>query len=180
MRFTRLTISNTLICMGLIDILEKGRQDFLDATNKISPEQAVSKPIPNGWSVTECVEHVAAVEDRFLGFILSGTEIEPKRDFEKEMRIFTTVRSRLTKLEAPEVVRPCGRFATLPAALAEFHAARDRSIQLVKERGDRLYAIGATHPRFGALNGAELIQMIDGHARRHADQIRELREAFPA
>jgi len=32
--------------------------------------------------------------------------------------------------------------------------------------------------RFGSMNGAELIHLIDGHARRHADQIRETCEAL--
>jgi hypothetical protein len=84
----------------------------------------------------------------------------------------------LTKVEAPDAVRPRGRFGTLDTALAEFQAVRDHSVQLVEERGDALYSIGAEHPYFGKVNGAELIQLIDGHARRHAEQIRETREAF--
>jgi len=51
---------------------------------------------------------------------------------------------------------------------------RDRSA--VMAHRDDLYSIGATHPDFGALNGGEWIQLIDGHARRHADQIREICE----
>jgi hypothetical protein len=169
---------NTLALMSLIAILERGRRDFLDATDKISPEQACFKPTPKCWSVLECIEHVVAVEGRYLSWISGGMEVAPKRDFEKEMRLFTTIRSRLTKVEAPDAVRPRGRFDTLATALAEFQAVRDHSVQLVEERGDALYSIGAEHPYFGKVNGAELIQLIDGHARRHAEQIRETREAF--
>jgi len=164
--------------MGLIAILEAGRRDFLDAAREISPEQASAKPAPNSWSVLECIEHVTAVEDRYLSWISSGTAVAPHRNSEKEMRLFMTIRNRLTKVEAPDVVRPRGRFGTLAAALAEFEAVRDRSVQLVQERGDALYSIGAKHPYFGKVNGAELIQLIDGHARRHADQIRETGEAL--
>ena len=166
--------------MTFVDMLEEGRQDFLEATSQISDQQASVKPTPNSWTVLECVEHVAAVEDRFRGMIVSGTETVPKKDFENEMRLFSMLRSRLEKREAPEPVRPRGLYTTLPAALAEFQAARNRSIALVQERGDALYSIGAQHPRFGAVNGAELIRMIDGHARRHAEQIREIHEALLA
>jgi uncharacterized damage-inducible protein DinB len=164
--------------MGLISILEAGRRDFLEATRNISPEQASGKPTPKSWSVLECIEHVVVVEDRFLSWISSGTAIAPQRDTDKEIRLFTTIRNRMTKVEAPEVVHPRGRFETLAAARTEFEAVRDRSVQVVQERGDLLYSIGATHPRFGNMNGAELIHVIDGHARRHAEQIRETCEAL--
>jgi hypothetical protein len=164
--------------MRFIAILEAGRRDFLDAAREISPEQACAKPSAKCWSVVECVEHVIAFEDRCLSWISSGREVAPRRNFEREMRLFTAIRSRLTKVEAPDVAQPRGRFSTLAAALAEFQAARDRSIQLVEERGDALYSIVAEHPYFGKVNGAELMQLIDGHARRHADQIREIHETF--
>lgn len=164
--------------MSLIAILEAGRRDFLEATRDISPEQASRKPAPKSWSVLECIEHVVVVEDRFLGWIANGTAVSPQRDPDKEIRLFTMIRNRLTKVEAPEVVHPQGRFETLAAALTEFEGVRDRSVQVVQERGDLLYSIGTNHPRFGNMNGAELIHLIDGHARRHADQIRETCEAL--
>jgi len=159
--------------MSLVSILEAGRRDFLEATRGISPERASRKPTPTSWSVLECVEHVVVVEDRFLSWISNGRPVTPRRNDENEIRLFTMIRNRLSKVESPEVVRPQGRFETLAAALAEFQAVRDRSVQWVQERGDSLYSIGAAHPRFGKVNGAEVIHLIDGHARRHADQIRE-------
>lgn len=162
--------------MSLLSILEAGRRDFLDATLDISPQQASVRAVPRCWSVLECIEHVVIVEDRYLGWISDGTPITPMRNPDKELRLFTTIRSRLTRAEASEAIWPVGRFASLAAALAAFKAVRDRSVQLVEERGESLYSIGARHPYFGDLNGAELIQLIDGHARRHADQIRETRE----
>jgi uncharacterized damage-inducible protein DinB len=164
--------------MGLISILEAGRRDFLEAARNVSPEQASGKPTPKSWSVLECIEHVVVVEDRFLGWISNGTAIAPQRSEEKEIRLFTTIRNRMTRVQAPEAVHPQGRFETLAAALAEFEAVRDRSVQVVQERGDLLYSIGVTHSRFGNMNGAELIHVIDGHARRHAEQIRETCEAL--
>jgi hypothetical protein len=159
--------------MNLMSILESGRRDFLDATADLSAEQASARPAPGCWSVLECIEHVVIVEDRYLGWISDGTNIAPPRNPDRELRLFTTIRSRLTKVETAEVLWPVGRFGSLTHALAEFQAVRDRSVRLVEERGELLYSVGAKHPYFGDVNGVEIVQLIDGHARRHADQIRE-------
>jgi hypothetical protein len=153
----------------LISILESGRRDVVDA----ALEAAAGRP-SSGWTAIECVEHVITVEERYLRWIADATEITPIRDPDKELRLFTMMRNRLDKVETPAVFLPQGRFKDLPSALAEFQATRDRSVQIVKDRGDSLYAVGSQHPYFGAVNGVELIQMIDAHARRHAEQIREL------
>jgi len=160
--------------MNVIAALEAGRRDFLNATHDISPRQASAKPAPGGWSVLECIEHVITVEDRYLGWIANGVWIEPRPDAKKELRLFTMARSRLTKIQSPESLQPHGRFHSLDAALSEFNAVRDRSVQLAQLRGEALYAIGAKHPRFGNLNAVELLHLIDAHTRRHADQIREI------
>ncbi|MEO5925289.1 MAG: DinB family protein [Bryobacteraceae bacterium] len=158
--------------MNFVSILEAGRSDFLEAVREVAPAKVTAKPA-RGWTVLECIEHVVTVEKRYLEWIAEGKEIPPQRDTEKEMRLFAIMRSRLTKVETPEPMRPCGKLTSLEAALAEFQATRDRSVSMVRDRGDSLSAIGATHPYFGAVNGTDLVQMIDGHARRHADQIRE-------
>ncbi len=166
--------------MRFAKILEAGRGDFLDAATGVSTIMSAARPADGGWSVLECIEHVIAVESRYIAWIESGAAITPRRDTERELRLFTIVRSRLTKVEAREVVRPGGRFDSLAVALAEFRAVRDRSVRVVQELGESLFAIGVKHPRFGNLNGAEVVQLIDAHARRHADQIREIGEAMIA
>src|SRR5215471_6897555 len=165
--------------MALLEFLEAGRADFREATKSVSAAQALIKPSPESWCVLECVEHVITVEQRFLGWIANGKAIEPKRDTDKELRLLSMMRSRLNKREAPEPVRPAGRFKDLAAALQEFEKVRDETIEVLRERGDSLYAIGAKHGFFGDVNGIELIHIIDGHARRHADQIREICESLP-
>jgi hypothetical protein len=162
--------------MGLVSILESGRRDFLEATREIPLEQASIRPAPNSWSALECVEHVIVVEDRYLEWIANGAEIHPRRNSDRELRLFTMIRNRLTKVACPPVFLPAGRFRAVDEALGEFNAARDRSVRLAEEHGDGLYSIGANHPFFGEVNGVELMQLIDGHARRHADQIREIIE----
>ena len=149
--------------MSLISILEAGRRDFLDAiSSNVKPR--------SGWSVLECIEHVVAVEERHLEWISSAVDIVPARDAEKELRLFSIMRSRLTKVEAPESFLPSGRFATMEAAVTAFQSARDGMVQTVREHGEAIYALGVNHPYFGDINGGELVQLVDGHARSQAAQ----------
>ncbi|MDE3164793.1 MAG: pentapeptide repeat-containing protein [Acidobacteriota bacterium] len=166
--------------MGFADMLESGRQDFLDAVRGLAPESAAAKPPAGGWSILECIEHVVTVEERWLDWLLNGTPAAPRRNRRRELRLFTQVRSRLVPIEAPEVVRPRGRFRTLGEALMAFENVRARSAAVALDRGESLYSVGARHPFFGEVNGGELMQLIDAHARRHADQIREIRDTPPA
>jgi uncharacterized protein YjbI with pentapeptide repeats len=164
--------------MGLVEILESGRQDFLEAVSQITSDQASTQPSPSAWSVLNCIEHVIAVESRFLSWIARGANVTPHRDSDREIKLFTLIRNRETKVEAPEAVRPSGRIKSLDEGIVAFNAARDRGILFVRERGDALYSVCANHPRFGTVNGVEVMHLIDGHARRHADQIREISEVL--
>ena len=155
-----------------------GRQDFLAATQSLTPADAARRPQPEAWSVLEIIEHVILAEERCHDWLATAPTARPRRDRDNEFRLFTTIRSRLTPVAAPEVYRPTGRYTDLPAALKAFESIRARNIQLVTELGDAIISRAIQHPRFGKLNGAELVRLIDGHARRHADQIRETRAAL--
>ena len=160
--------------MSLAETLEAGKRKFLEAAGELSAGQGPVRPGARGWSALECVEHVVAVEERYLRWMKDAAAEAPRRDAEREFRLFNITRSRLTKVEAPPAVRPRGRFRTLEEAIEEFQAVRNRSIAWVREKGAAVYSTGVRHPRFGLLNGAEIVQLIDAHARRHAEQLREI------
>ena len=165
---------------GLAETLEAGRRDFLEAARGLDAGQAGVRAGDGGWSAVECIEHVIAVEDRYLEWMKNAAPEGPRRDREREFRLFNIARSRLTKVEAAEAVRPRGRLRTLEEAIEAFRAARARSIAWVREKGGEMYSIGVKHPRFGRLNGAEIVQLMDAHARRHAEQMREIGTEVPA
>ena len=154
--------------MSLVSILKRGHRDFLSAI-----AAAGGKPAARGWSATECIEHVVLYEQRYHAWLEEPATAPWRRDPDRELRLFTMVRNRLEKIDTPGIFHPPGCFATLDSAAAAFEETRDQTLQLVRERGDDLYWIAVRHPYFGIVNGAELVQIIDGHCRRHADQIRE-------
>ncbi|PWU04939.1 MAG: hypothetical protein C5B51_15875 [Terriglobia bacterium] len=156
--------------------LEKGREEFLDAAVGLSESQAALCPEAGRWSVLECIEHVTTVEERFLGRLESAPQSgAPPADKQKETELAVRVSSRAQSAQAPEPVRPVGRFVSLAEALEGFKSARQRTVQFAREYHENLYSLSAEHPRFGPLNGVELLVLIANHARRHAEQIREVR-----
>ncbi len=162
----------------LVQNLEDSREDFIASMEGLKDSQASVRPHPERWSVLECVEHVMAVEERFLGRLESAEKRDtPSVDKQKEAALMLRVPDRSVRVQAPEAVRPTGRFATLGEALAQFNDTRARSIQFAQDRSDDLYCLVSDHPRFGPVNGVEVLILLAGHSRRHAQQIRETRAA---
>lgn len=159
----------------IVNNLERSREEFLAAVAGLTDEQARMKPDPERWSVLECVEHVAFVEERFLGWLDRGEKLDARRmDREKELRLMAMIPDRSVRMKAPEAVVPTGQYATLKEAIARFEAMRARSIQFAVKPQD-LYCLASVHPRWGQVNGVELLIIIAGHSRRHGEQIREIR-----
>lgn len=160
--------------MTLISELEAGRQDVVGSVAALSDAQAGTKPAPGRWSPLDCLEHLVIVEERFLGWIANGSVIDaPQPSREKESELGAAIVDRSNKAQAPEAVVPSGRYQTVAEAVDAFNRVRDLSVRIAQERGDALYAVGVKHPRFGEMNGAELLHLMSGHGRRHAAQIRE-------
>ena len=160
----------------IVQCLEESRADFLEAVSGVTEAQAAAHPQAGRWSVLECVEHVVTVEERFFGRLEKAPrEGAPPVNKDHEAELQTRVTNRAARAEAPEPVRPMGRYANLSEAVNAFQGARARTIRFAETQGEEVYSRAESHPRFGPLNGAEMLLIIAGHARRHAGQIRELR-----
>ena len=165
--------------VDIIEILEKSREDFHASAKGLPESLAKTRPEENRWSVLECVEHVTTVEEMFLKRLAGGEYTEaPPEDKTKEAALAQRFVDRTTKRQAPETVLPKGRFTSLAEGLQQFQSARDSTLQFARERAADLYTLASVHPAFGPLNGVEALMIIAGHARRHAEQIREVRAAL--
>jgi uncharacterized damage-inducible protein DinB len=164
----------------VVQALEQSRVEFNEAAGGVPESQAKISPGAGRWSLVDCVEHVAMSEERFLNWLKNPeAEQAPPMNKQREGEMAARIASRETKVQAPEPVRPTGRFATLAQALEQFNTARADSIRFATERRGELYSLAAKHPFFGPVNGAEVMLLIAGHSRRHAAQMREIRAALP-
>jgi hypothetical protein len=161
-----------------VDLLELLRESSADLGRAVEVARTCDPsaiPSADCWSVLQCVEHVVAVEERFLDRLQTAERTtEGQRDAQREAGLAARIRDRSTKAVAPEGVQPKGRYVNLDEAAAQFTAVRERTIRYAEERSGELYLVSIDHPRFGRLNGVELLVLMASHAQRHADQIREI------
>jgi hypothetical protein len=160
-------------------LLAEGREAVFEAVRGISEEDAVRHAREGCWSVLECMEHICVTEDSMYEAFTTRIPCvnEPGRR-DREDDIIRGTPLRLEKITAPERLRPTGRFPSVADALEYFSHARARIIEYVEhcDRDLRLYR--AKHPTMGEITGEEFLIIIALHPARHANQIRETREAL--
>lgn len=158
----------------LLASLNAGRGEFLAAVEGMTDEQAATKAAGGGWSALECVEHVAAVETLALRRLATqSAAIQEEWSRQREPVLYELVATRSQKLNAPEFVRPTGRYPTLGDAVGAFLDAREHTLRWVEKCDFDLRRRTVEHPTFGPVSAYEFILIIAAHPARHARQIQE-------
>jgi DinB superfamily len=164
----------------LLASLNAGRGELLGAVEGLTDEQAAVKPAGGGWSALECVEHVAAAETLLLRRLKTQSVVVPEElSRDREAALYARLASRGKKVEAPEFVRPTGRFATLGEAVGAFLDARERTVEWLKKCDFDLRLRAVEHPLLGQASAYEFILIMAAHPARHARQILEGRGLQP-
>jgi hypothetical protein len=150
-----------------IQRLLDGREALLRAIAGLSEAQQRFKAQPEDWSIADCVEHVAVVEDFLFPLVTHGV-INPNGvslDPAKDERMAAAVVDRKRKVSAPPAMRPVGAFASVAEASAKF-------------RESRLFM---THPVLGEIDCYRCLLLFALHPARHAAQIEEIKQqpGFP-
>jgi hypothetical protein len=166
----------------LLDRLEEGCDAFLHAIEDLSEAQLRFKPEQDRWSIAECIEHIAAAEDRMLELVAKGVP-NPQGvslDPEKDMRLAAAaVVDRRRKFSAP--VEPAVHLRSTEDARAQFRGARERSIAWTRACTSDLRRLFTIHPVAGEIDCYRCALMLALHPARHAAQIEELKRdpVFP-
>jgi len=160
----------------LLEWLERGRKTFHAAVDGVPDADAARCPGPGQWSVLDCAEHVAVVEQYLYNRLLEGQSdagavIPPGR----EALIRARAADRSRKVPAPESAVPSGRYQTLAEALAAFEEARGRTLCFVEKCDEDLRGKVTTHPILKTATCYETLLMMAAHPERHARQIAEIR-----
>jgi DinB superfamily len=171
----------------LLDDLRASAAEFFAATGGVTETQAKFKPRPDRWSIAECAEHVATVENGYFRFLTTqyteGAPASPSGGPPRDPAAFRARQTdRSNRMQAPERARPAGRDASLAASVERFRAGREAAIGYAATCQDDLDARSVTHALFGAITCYEGLLFLAGHALRHVAQIREIKSdpTFPA
>jgi uncharacterized damage-inducible protein DinB len=158
--------------------LEKGSAELCASLEGVTEELAVRLPGAGRWSILQCVEHVATVED-FLFSLIQGAQRADAQavNTQREALILARGADRTNKRESPAAALPQGRFATLQEALETFQTRRARTVEFVLTNKEDLRAQVAVHPLMGQVNCYEILLLAAMHPARHARQIEEIKAA---
>ncbi len=164
-----------------VDEMERSRKAFLTSIEGLSDAQYRYKPAPDRWSVAEVAEHIAMSEEMLLGMVKERVlktpappELLAQVDRNNSLLI-SRVTDRSTKVQAPEMLRPSGRFPTVESVKSAFNQSRDKSIEFVKAAPENLHAYAAPHPVLKALDGYQWLLLVSAHTSRHTAQINEVK-----
>jgi hypothetical protein len=164
----------------VVNLLEANSKKFLDAIETISDAQWKFKTAPDQWSIADVSEHIVTSES----FLLSLTQniLQSPADPEKakslvgqEQVILMKASDRSKKRQAPEMIKPSGKFLSKEELIRSFKASRANTINYIKTTNDSLKIHVAPHPAVGDLTAYQWLIWIAAHADRHVAQLEEVK-----
>lgn len=157
------------------------RDNFLKSIEGLSPKQWTFKPAPDRWSVAEVAEHITVSESTLFGLvqqkIMQSPAAPEKRDQVKgkDQMILERMPDRSHKAQAPEFLRPTGRWANEAELTRAFEDSRKTTMDYIRTTNDDLRDHFFDHPVFGPLDGYQWLLLISAHSARHTAQIEEVK-----
>lgn len=156
------------------------RDNFLKSIAGLSQKQWTFKPAPDRWSVAEVAEHIAISESTIFGLVqrtMQSPAAPEKREQAKgkDQVILTRLPDRSHKAQAPEMLRPTGRWATEADLTKAFEESRKTTMDYIRTTNDDLRDHFFDHPVFGTLDGYQWLLLISAHSARHTAQIEEVK-----
>jgi hypothetical protein len=156
--------------------LDSIHQKLSQTVNSVDPHLFTKRPAENEWSVGEVVHHLCLVDERVLIELAKNIDGDsPKVSFFKRFIPMRIVSLRLSKVEAPKVVRPTQDIPERQQLMNDYDAARQRLKDFCKEQGTaKLKQTSVPHPVFGYIDGVAAVSMVGFHEQRHLKQIYEI------
>ena len=166
--------------------LQTTRDNFLKSIAGLSQKQWTFKPAPDRWSVAEVAEHITVSESTIFGLVQKTMQSPAAPENREQVKgkdqlILQKIVDRSHKAQAPEILRPTGRWGTEAELTKTFEASRKVTMDYVKTTNDDLRDHFFDHPVFGTLDGYQWLLLLSGHSARHTEQIEEVKAApnFP-
>jgi len=157
------------------------RDNFLKSITGLSQKQWMFKPAPDRWSVAEVAEHITVSESSLSGLVEKQIMTSPAAPEKREQvkgkdeLILQRVPDRTHKAQAPEFLRPTGRWATEADLTKAFEESREATMDYIRTTNDDLRDHFFDHPVFGTLDGYQWLLLISSHSARHTAQIEEVK-----
>jgi len=164
-----------------LEYLKQTQKDFLASIDGVSEAQWKFKAAPDRWSIAETAEHIAVAEQT-IWELVSGKIMKsppaPEKRAEvkgKEETILKAIPDRSRKAQAPEQLKPTGRFATRGELTKEFESIRGKEISFVADTKEDLRSHFEEHPFLKTMDAYQWLLFNGAHCKRHTAQILEVK-----
>jgi hypothetical protein len=160
---------------------ETTHDNFLKSIAGLSQKQWIFKSAPDRWSVAEVAEHITVAESTIMSLVqkrlMSSPAAPEKREQVKgkDQMILERMPDRSHKAQAPEILRPTGRWATEGDLVKAFNESRAANMEYIRTTNDDLRDHFFDHPVFGSLDGYQWLLLLSAHSARHTAQIEEVK-----
>ena len=164
-----------------VDYLKQTQKEFLAAIDGVSEAQWKFKAAPDKWSIAEVSEHIAVAEEMIWKLVsekIMKSPATPEKAAEvkgKDEVILGKIPDRSRKAQAPEQLKPTGRWATRAALVKDFEAIRGGEIKYVSETKEDLRNHFEDHPFLKTMDAYQWIIFNGAHSKRHTAQILEVK-----
>src|ERR1043166_193254 len=164
-----------------IDYLKETRKACLAATDGLSDAQWKFKAAPDRWSIAEVAEHIAVTEDMIWKLVsekVMKSPAAPEKAADakgKDEIILAKIPDRSRKAQAPEQLKPTGRWATRAALVKDFEGTRGQEIAYLKDTKEDLRNHFEEHPALKTMDAYQWLIFNGAHCKRHTAQILEVK-----
>jgi hypothetical protein len=161
--------------------LNETRQKFLESVAGLSEAQWTFKSAPDRWSIAVVAEHLAVTETALPSMVSeqilkTPAGATPASEKVPDARIFEVITDRSGKAQAPEMIRPTGRWSTPEEILKAFNEGRDKNLEYIRTTSDDLRAHAVPHPAVKApVDAYQWFLLLSAHCTRHTAQIEEVK-----
>jgi uncharacterized damage-inducible protein DinB len=153
------------------------RADFIRELTGISDAQLNFRAAEGRWTIAEIAEHIIVVEQALFGMFTNAKAASAKcEDAPRiaDMALILAITNRMQKFQAPEQVRPNGRWKTRDDLLANFEKTRTATIEFIKSNKADLRGTFVQSP-MGTVDSFQSILFLTGHGERHLLQLKEVK-----
>jgi hypothetical protein len=172
---------------ALLDHLDRTRTAFLASIDGVGEEQWSWKAAPDRWSIAEVSEHITAAESFLRDVVTTQVMKEPataellEQTRGRDASIIQGIPDRSRKFQAPEPLRPTGRWKSQGEIVETFKTERATTMKLAGDEQKDLRAYAMSSPA-GDLDAYQWLLFISAHTERHTKQIEEVKAAagYPA
>jgi hypothetical protein len=132
--------------------------------------------------VAEVAEHITLSESTLFGLVRKQVMTSPATPEKREQvkgkdeLVLQKVPDRSHKVQAPEFLRPTGRWATEADVTKAFEESRKATMDYVRTTDDDLRDHFFDHPLLGTMDGYQWLLLISAHSARHTAQIEEVKD----